>query len=152
VYLRSHGHVVRDDGLFLELELLEDVGLENLLELCGVGPVSYLPMPHVRRQESKKLTEGKVIVGAKGGRNGACVDSPFALDNSGASDEQEGRHQDIVEAEAVDGLIVDRTSHFCRLFARLRRRQFRESGGDGQRRGWRSSRGREKRRQSRVSS
>jgi hypothetical protein len=34
-YLRSHSHVVRDDGLFFELELLEDVGLENLLELCG---------------------------------------------------------------------------------------------------------------------
>jgi hypothetical protein len=30
-----HGYIVRDDGLLLELELLELVGLEDLLDLCA---------------------------------------------------------------------------------------------------------------------
>jgi hypothetical protein len=29
-----HGNVVGDDGLLLELEFLEDIGLENLFNLC----------------------------------------------------------------------------------------------------------------------
>lgn len=37
-----HSNVVRDDGLLLELELLENIGLQDLLNLCRKSSVSDL--------------------------------------------------------------------------------------------------------------
>ena len=88
-----HGDIVRDDGLLLELELLEDIRLEDLLHLCDwlADDIDKLHprAGKVRKSlgDREKLTEGEEVVGAKCDGEEGGIGRPLLLDDEGSDDE-----------------------------------------------------------------
>lgn len=99
-----HGDVVGDDSLFLQLEFLENIGLENLFNLWraqSAAPLHRLTCPLVlRRRMGILLTKVPEVVGAEQDGQGGRVRNPFLLDNQGADDEKSSRDIDVVDVVA----------------------------------------------------
>lgn len=98
-----HGNIVGDDSLLLELKLLEDVGLQDLLDLCDSECQLAFPLKDLKRQRGRKLlTQGIEVVDAKGKGQERRVGHPIALDNEGAEDEQRSGDIDVVNVLALE--------------------------------------------------
>ena len=97
-----HGGVVGQDGLLLEVELLENIRLEGLLGFCG-GVLSagmfgsrdcvFLP----EKQWDRKLTAPPELDGGQRDGYQDRVREPFLLNNGDADNEQAGGDVDAVD-------------------------------------------------------
>lgn len=89
---RVHGYIVRDDGLLLELKLLEDIGLEGRLgdyfvRACQQSIFFFWHGLDRRDGGEETLTVLVVLPTAQSKPQQHRVHRPLALHNDGAYDE-----------------------------------------------------------------
>jgi hypothetical protein len=88
------GDIVGNDCLFLELEVLELVGLEDLSRLCTR---SWLAVTSSNRRATKRqLTNSPELHQAERKGKKRRIQGPLLLDNKGSEDEKAGRNIDPV--------------------------------------------------------
>lgn len=130
-----HGDIVRDDGLLLELKVLEGIRLQDLLDLCMRGVVSgqFRGIPR-----GAELTHGVELVGCQRERQGNSVRRPFALGDEASEDDQTSGNVDVVKVfagsqfghfeDGVRGLFFSTESGIGRVAGSLLALSLRVSG------------------------
>lgn len=101
---------MRDDGLFLKLELLESVGLENLLDFCTRG-MSVVNSEVFR--EGAELTHRVVLVGTQRQRQKDSVRGPFALGDGASQNDQTGGDVNTVKVLAGSESVGHDEGYVC---------------------------------------